>query len=330
MSTSRKKTLAMALVAVLLAGVFAIGLPTTAKAAVLGAPDINIPNNASNMPTNKSILLVFGTDTDFQNITYTLTNVDTSADESAHLSFPSTPASGRSVIGSYANLATDTNYRLTVTGAFELGSPTNLYPNLIVNFKTTDGAGGGTSSTGTTTTAPAYTYTVESGLPENGNVYAGADLSLLIGAPAGSFQGLSMSGDLIVNSGNLLGAPRLSLVKDVDYTVTSEDGKAKVVINKAFLETLKLGKYTLHITINGEVIKVDVNITNVNESGDAVEHRVLARRLNVRTGPGTSNKRAMTISQGTIVNVLETENGWARINMDGEIYYVSAQYIVLN
>ena len=54
---------------------------------------------------------------------------------------------------------------------------------------------------------------------------------------------------------------------------------------------------------------------------------VICRTLNVRSGPGTSYSRIGTLSRGTVVDVLETLEGWYKIAFgDGE-GYVSALYL---
>lgn len=54
---------------------------------------------------------------------------------------------------------------------------------------------------------------------------------------------------------------------------------------------------------------------------------VICRTLNVRSGPGTSYSKIGTLSRGTVVDVLETLEGWYKIAFgDGE-GYVSALYL---
>lgn len=56
---------------------------------------------------------------------------------------------------------------------------------------------------------------------------------------------------------------------------------------------------------------------------------VSASSLNVRSGPGSSYGKLGTLSSGKQVTILETQNGWHRINFNGKTGYVSTQYVTL-
>jgi len=54
---------------------------------------------------------------------------------------------------------------------------------------------------------------------------------------------------------------------------------------------------------------------------------VVARRLNLRRGPGTGYKRIGSLPRGTIVPVLGRKNGWVLTEAGGKSGYVSAAYL---
>lgn len=55
-------------------------------------------------------------------------------------------------------------------------------------------------------------------------------------------------------------------------------------------------------------------------------YHITTDQLNARSGPGTEYEVLTVLSQGTIVEVLSTENGWHCISLTGNIAYVSAEY----
>lgn len=64
--------------------------------------------------------------------------------------------------------------------------------------------------------------------------------------------------------------------------------------------------------------------TGGGSSASVKKGKVSSKFLNVRSGPNTSNAKVGELSQGDVVNLLESLNGWWRI---GEGQYVSADYI---
>jgi N-acetylmuramoyl-L-alanine amidase len=54
---------------------------------------------------------------------------------------------------------------------------------------------------------------------------------------------------------------------------------------------------------------------------------VTTTNLNFRTGPSTSNNLISTIPEGTVVEVISTENGWSKIKYNSKEGYVSASYL---
>lgn len=52
-----------------------------------------------------------------------------------------------------------------------------------------------------------------------------------------------------------------------------------------------------------------------------------ANRLNIRSGPSTSNSTIGKLSFGSAVQVISSSNGWAKIVAGGQIGYVSQEYL---
>ena len=55
--------------------------------------------------------------------------------------------------------------------------------------------------------------------------------------------------------------------------------------------------------------------------------KITTANLNMRTGAGTSYSVITTIPSGTVVDVLSTSNGWAKIKYNGQEGYVSETYL---
>lgn len=66
---------------------------------------------------------------------------------------------------------------------------------------------------------------------------------------------------------------------------------------------------------------------NAIDSYAAQTGTVTASVLNVRSGPSTSSSCVTTVKSGTTLEILSTENGWYKINLNGQTAYVSAQYV---
>lgn len=56
-------------------------------------------------------------------------------------------------------------------------------------------------------------------------------------------------------------------------------------------------------------------------------YKVTTQRLNMRATPSAKGRLMGTLTQGTTVTVENIENGWALINYDGKICYVSAKFL---
>ena len=50
--------------------------------------------------------------------------------------------------------------------------------------------------------------------------------------------------------------------------------------------------------------------------------------LSVRSGPGTENDRVTTLSNGAVVKIIGMENGWYKVEHNGQTGYVSSDYVV--
>lgn len=53
---------------------------------------------------------------------------------------------------------------------------------------------------------------------------------------------------------------------------------------------------------------------------------ITASKLNVRTGAGTKYKKVFTLKKNTKVKLLESKNGWYKIQYNGKVGYISAKY----
>lgn len=72
-----------------------------------------------------------------------------------------------------------------------------------------------------------------------------------------------------------------------------------------------------------------LSLTPVADEGQSgtVKLQVAASALNLRTGPGLDYEVAGSIPQKTIINLLDSANGWDKISYNGQSYYVYAQYV---
>lgn len=82
--------------------------------------------------------------------------------------------------------------------------------------------------------------------------------------------------------------------------------------------------------MSGEWLNVTLDNGETYESDEPIKGFVTDGPLNVRSGPGTSNKKVGSLSRGSTVTVLENcGNGWYKISTDKLEGYVSADYISL-
>lgn len=57
------------------------------------------------------------------------------------------------------------------------------------------------------------------------------------------------------------------------------------------------------------------------------QHEVTASRLNFREKASTESESLATLSEGTVVTVLSTSGGWARARWNGQVGYLSCEYL---
>ncbi|TAN68725.1 cell wall hydrolase [Paraclostridium sordellii 8483] len=66
---------------------------------------------------------------------------------------------------------------------------------------------------------------------------------------------------------------------------------------------------------------------NNSESTVKSEKQVTGNRVNFRKGPGTNYSVITSLNKGTKVGYISESNGWAKVNYNGTIGYMSANYI---
>lgn len=107
---------------------------------------------------------------------------------------------------------------------------------------------------------------------------------------------------------------------------TAAEGDAVIVLEDDGNGWYKVDYGTVTGYMSGEYLTVaetaDINVGYgiVRTGGDP---------LNVRTGPDTSFDKVVTLSSGTVVNIVGIENGWFKIvTSGGSVGYVSSDYMV--
>jgi len=145
-----------------------------------------------------------------------------------------------------------------------------------------------------------------------------------------SSQYLSVTGKVSASSLNVRSTPSTSGTK-----VTSLSSGTQVNI----LESLD-GWYRIEAT--GKTGYVSSQYISLTQTGSApttpppaeepspTTGTVTASSLNVRGTPSTSGKRVTSLSSGTQVKILESLDGWYRIEANGKTGYVSSQYVSLS
>jgi peptidoglycan DL-endopeptidase LytF len=87
-----------------------------------------------------------------------------------------------------------------------------------------------------------------------------------------------------------------------------------------------------HVRANGQegYVSSQYLVNNATITPPAVNKNMqvsVSSRLNVRTSPSTSAAIVTKLSNGAIVNVKSTSNGWSHISVNGKEGYVSSQYL---
>ena len=70
--------------------------------------------------------------------------------------------------------------------------------------------------------------------------------------------------------------------------------------------------------------KVAQTNNNVSTGGN---NKVTADVLRVRTAPNTSSSVSGRVYEGQTLNVIGQENGWVKINHNGQVGYVSGEFV---
>ncbi|GGE67120.1 C40 family peptidase [Priestia taiwanensis] len=78
--------------------------------------------------------------------------------------------------------------------------------------------------------------------------------------------------------------------------------------------------------VSGAYIKTQGSSSNVSQGTTGV-YKVTADVLNVRSGSGTSHRIIGKAHQGQVLEVTGQENGWYKVNYNGQTGYVSAEYL---
>jgi uncharacterized protein YraI len=110
------------------------------------------------------------------------------------------------------------------------------------------------------------------------------------------------------------------VVKDGKYSIIGmKEGTSYVSLRYTYTGSLE---YVAAPVIYGDTAKVVV--TGVTPIEPGTKYVVTASTLNVRKGAGTGNAIVTTYKKGTVVEVVEIKDGWAKLSTGN---YVSAQYL---
>ena len=94
-----------------------------------------------------------------------------------------------------------------------------------------------------------------------------------------------------------------------------------------------LSKHTnfYKVAFEGKIGYIHVDYINLQSvmNVEAGSVQVTASSLNVRSGPGTSNKIITSIPKGGTAKIIGINNGWFKINYKGTKGYVSPMYVVV-
>lgn len=106
----------------------------------------------------------------------------------------------------------------------------------------------------------------------------------------------------------------------------------KYNIIEEFNNWIKINKNNQEGWISKDYVIVEQNANNTAEQNNNVntiikEKVVTATKLNVRSNPSTTATIVSVISKNTVVNVLDTQNGWDKININNITGWVSNNYL---
>ncbi|MGM2817842.1 SH3 domain-containing protein [Bacillus cereus group sp. Bce001] len=78
--------------------------------------------------------------------------------------------------------------------------------------------------------------------------------------------------------------------------------------------------------VSGEFVSKN-GTSNTNVSNTGGNNKVTADVLRVRTAPNTSSSVSGRVYEGQTLNVIGQENGWVKINHNGQVGYVSSEFV---
>ncbi|MEG2786814.1 MAG: SH3 domain-containing protein [Romboutsia sp.] len=144
-------------------------------------------------------------------------------------------------------------------------------------------------------------------------------------------------GDYISGSS---GGTDTTVKEQKQVTASSVNFRTGAGTNYSVIRTLSKGTQVGYISESNGWAKINYNGTigyisaqylgDIDSGGgDAVasNKEVTGSSVNFRQGPGTNYSVIRTLSKGTQVGYISESNGWAKINYNGTIGYISAQYL---
>ncbi|MBY0597968.1 enterotoxin EntFM [Bacillus bingmayongensis] len=99
------------------------------------------------------------------------------------------------------------------------------------------------------------------------------------------------------------------------------------------------GMDTAHAQVSADALKeingqtqeqtVETNVTETNavETNSELKYTVTADVLNVRSGAGTGHNIISKVTEGQVLQVTGQENGWFKVNVNGQTGYVSGDFV---
>ena len=80
--------------------------------------------------------------------------------------------------------------------------------------------------------------------------------------------------------------------------------------------------------INGQTqTQTTVTETKTVETTSELKYTVTADVLNVRSGAGTGHNVISKVKSGQVLQVVGQENGWFKVNVNGQTGYVSGDFV---
>ena len=121
-----------------------------------------------------------------------------------------------------------------------------------------------------------------------------------------------------------------SRISDVKINGESVGAVSKYTIPKVYQDYVISATFASLAPIEGVIVSGgEEELPGGEEDGSqaaAPTYAVICRKLNVRSGPGTSYDRIGSLSRGALLSGV-LENGWLRFTYNGQTAYVSATYV---